>query len=66
MWLEKFWLSVPPVVDVSCDPFGFCLIRENTFVPLVSLDLAMWYSFLLLLPLSMFPQLGSLLQHGGI
>ncbi len=51
---------------VSDAPFGFCPIRENAFVPLVPLDLAMRYSFLLLLPLSMFPWLGSLLQHGGI
>ncbi len=66
MWFVKFWSSVPPVVDVSCAPFGFCPIWENAFVPLLPLDLAMWYSFLLLLPLSMFPWLGSLLQCGAI
>jgi hypothetical protein len=55
MWFVKFWSSIPPVIDVSCAPFGFCLIWENAFVPLVPLDLAMWYSFLLLLPLPMFP-----------
>ncbi len=66
MWFVGFWLSVLLVVGISCVPFGFCLIWEIAFGPLVPLDLAMWCIFILLLPLSMCPWLGSLLQHGGI